>query len=294
VDGQQILSGDNHGDVKLWDVTSGKIIHAFKGNDRNIHRLAFTPDGKKLLAGTDDNKVRIWDKASGREVQTLRMLVGPVEAMALSTDGRRVAAGPYGELMAKQWDIASGKELRKLETGIEGRFILVEDVAYSHASGLLAATSNNRIVVWAIDSGRKMFEIEYKDQTFKSLAFSADDKRIISVDQSGMVRHWDAKTGALLLTVDAGAREWLRLSPEGFFDASPDGAKLLTVVRGVEVYPIDKVYDQLYRPDLVAEKLAGDPKGLVRDAAAKLDLAAGLTRQSSAAPPAPDTASETH
>jgi WD40 repeat protein len=294
-DGQQILSGDNQGDVKLWDVTSGKIIHAFKGNDRNIHRLAFTPDGKRLLAGTDDNKVRIWDKASGREVQTLRMLVGPVEAMSLSTDGRRVAAGPYGELMAKQWDIASGKELRKLEAGIEGRFILVEDVAYSHASGLLAATSNNRIVVWAIDSGRKLFEIEYKDQTFKSLAFSADDKRIISVDQSGMVRHWDAKTGALLLTVDPGGKEWLRLTPEGFFDASPDGARLLTVVRGVEVYPIDKVYDQLYRPDLVAEKLAGDPKGLVRDAAAKLDLAAGLTRQSSAAPPAaPDTASETH
>lgn len=292
-DGLQILSGDAHGDVKLWDLNSGNVIRAFKGNDRVIHQVAFTPDGKKLLAGTDDNKVRIWDKASGREVQTLRMMVGPVEAMSVSTDGRRVAAGPYGELMAKQWDIASGKELRKLESSIEGRFTLVEDVAYSHASGLLAATSNNRIVVWAIDSGRKMFEIEYRDQNFKSLAFTADDKRLISVDATGMIRHWDAKTGALLLTVDASAKEWLRLTPEGFFDASPDGAKLLTVVKGVEAYPIDKVYDQLYRPDLVAEKLAGDPKGLVRDAAAKLDLAAGLTRQSSTVPATtPDATSE--
>jgi hypothetical protein len=97
----------------------------------------------------------------------------------------------------------------------------------------------------------------------------------------------------LLLTVDAGEKQWLRLTPEGFFDASPGGAKLLTVVKGVGVYPIESVYDQLYRPDLVAEKLAGDPKGLVRAAAAKLDLAASLTRQSSALPPTtPDATSE--
>src|SRR5262249_38313962 len=35
---------------------------------------------------------------------------------------------------------------------------------------------------------------------------------------------------------------------------------------------IDQVYQALYRPDLVREKRAGDPRGLVREAAARLDL----------------------
>ena len=48
---------------------------------------------------------------------------------------------------------------------------------------------------------------------------------------------------------------------------------MLTVVRGLEVYSIDQFYQTLYRPDLVREKLAGDPDGKVRAAAAKLDLA---------------------
>jgi hypothetical protein len=53
-------------------------------------------------------------------------------------------------------------------------------------------------------------------------------------------------------------------------------------VRGLEVYSIDQVYQSLYRPDLVREKLAGDPKGKVREAAARLDL--GKIMASGAAP----------
>src|SRR5262249_50036461 len=47
----------------------------------------------------------------------------------------------------------------------------------------------------------------------------------------------------------------------------------LGIVRAIDVWSIDQFYQSLYRPDLVREKLAGDPRGLVRDAAAKLDLA---------------------
>jgi uncharacterized caspase-like protein len=47
---------------------------------------------------------------------------------------------------------------------------------------------------------------------------------------------------------------------------------LLYFVQGFEVTAIDQVYQALYRPDLVREKLAGDPQGKVREAAVKLDL----------------------
>src|SRR4029079_4148934 len=58
----------------------------------------------------------------------------------------------------------------------------------------------------------------------------------------------------------------------GFFAGSAEGTKLLSIVRGYDVFPIDRLYNALYRPDLVREKLAGDPAGLVKEAAAKLDL----------------------
>jgi hypothetical protein len=68
--------------------------------------------------------------------------------------------------------------------------------------------------------------------------------------------------------------EWIVITPEGFFDAS--SAKVgrsLNLVRGLDVTAIDPAYDQLYQPGLVQEKLAGDPNGHVKAAAARLDLA---------------------
>src|SRR5262249_56456297 len=103
--------------------------------------------------------------------------------------------------------------------------------------------------------------------------FAGDGRRVVSVDEAGVVRHWDRKSGALLLTIfRLGDGEWLRVTPEGFFDSSPNGAQYLSVVDGLEVYLIDQFYDSLHRPDLVREKLAGDPAGKVREAAGKLDL----------------------
>jgi hypothetical protein len=41
--------------------------------------------------------------------------------------------------------------------------------------------------------------------------------------------------------------EWVVVTPEGFFDASPKGAEMLSVVRGFDVYSIDQTYESLHR-----------------------------------------------
>jgi WD40 repeat protein/uncharacterized caspase-like protein len=275
-DDRQLLSGDVNGIVKLWDVQTGTLIRTLSAGkeQRPANVVAFSPDGRRLFAGTDDNRVRIWEAATGKELKTLRMLVGPVTAMAVSPDGRRVAAGPYSELLVKQWDTDTGRELQRLETGLGGRFTTVNDVKYSpFGDGAVIAAAKNQIEMWDANTGSKKLEITYQDREFVSIAFAQDQRRIVSLDQGGVVRHWDKKTGALLLTVlSFGGGEGIQVTPEGFFDASQNGARYLSAVRGLEVYSIDQFYQSLYRPDLVREKLAGDPRGLVRAAAANLDL----------------------
>lgn len=101
--------------------------------------------------------------------------------------------------------------------------------------------------------------------------------RIVSASADGTVRLWNAANGELLaIFVCAANGAWLIMTPEGFFSASTDGGDLVKLVRGLDVYPVDRARDQLQRPDLVAEKIAGDPRGLVRDALSKLDLAKAI------------------
>jgi WD40 repeat protein len=274
-DGRRVISGDGSGGVRIWEIATGQNSRTFTGpNQRGSNVVAFSPDGRRAFSGTDDNRIHIWNLATGREEKTLRMLIGPVLTMAISPDGRRVAAGSRYELLVKQWDIETGRELRKLETGVSGRFTEMNDVKYATAGDhVMAAVGNNQLIVWDIDSGQKKIDVGVRDQDFKSIAFSGEGRRLVTVDNAGVIRHWNRTTGALLVTVfPFGDGEWLRLTPEGFFDASPNAAANLSVVRGLDVTGIDQVYQSLYRPELVREKLSGDPDGRVKLAAGKLDL----------------------
>jgi WD domain, G-beta repeat len=105
-----------------------------------------------------------------------------------------------------------------------------------------------------------------------ALAFSPDGRRIISASIDRIIRIWDANNGSTLgTTIVARNGEWITVTPEGFFSASANGAQMLDVVRGLEVYSIDQFYQSLYRPDLVREKLSGDPQDKMKEAASKLE-----------------------
>ena len=107
----------------------------------------------------------------------------------------------------------------------------------------------------------------------KSVAFSPDGALVLSGSEDGTIKIWNAKTGELLLSlIGKSDGTWLAVTPEGFFAMSRSGSDLISIVHGLKVFSVDQFYQSLYRPDLVREKLKGDPFGLVREAATLLDL----------------------
>ncbi len=102
------------------------------------------------------------------------------------------------------------------------------------------------------------------------VAFSSDGARVITASTDKQLRIWDADSAALLATFIASPDgEWLVIAPEGFFAASRSGSDLVFAAVGLEFRRLDQAFR---RPDLVREKLAGDPLGKVRDEARKLSL----------------------
>ena len=122
-------------------------------------------------------------------------------------------------------------------------------------------------------TGEVLTGIGSDSTTTYDVAYSPDGRRALVVKSDGRLLVYDSQTGALLVTTVALTDStWLSITPEGFFTSSPGGEKLVRIKNGAADYNIDQFYQALYRPDLVREKLAGDPRGLVRQAAARLDL----------------------
>jgi len=76
-DGSLLASGDDWGNLTIWDVATRLTRWSAKGSDNEILGLAFSPDGGTLAAACADAKVRLWDPLTG---QVTLELEGPRKA----------------------------------------------------------------------------------------------------------------------------------------------------------------------------------------------------------------------
>jgi hypothetical protein len=227
----------------LWDVETGGVVRNFSPSGPTF-TVQFSPDGKRLVTGDHGGEFNLFDVSSGRTIRAFfhdaQVNHPVVQRLAFSPNGHRLLSA-------------------------------IRNAAPSSGD---VNVNVNTIKLWDSDTGRLIRSlIGHRDQVV-ALAFAPDGRRVISASMDRTIRIWDAEKASTLGTTIVGRNgEWITVTPEGFFSASANGAKMLNVVRGLEVYSIDQFYQSLYRPDLVREKLSGDPQGKGKEATSKLDLA---------------------
>ncbi|MBT9290683.1 caspase family protein [Prosthecodimorpha staleyi] len=172
------------------------------------------------------------------------------------------------------WTVADGRELPSITPDI-GSAVL--DFRISPDGRRLAALLAGRdagVVLWDVERRRRIGSFRVGAATVESqISLSPAFDRLALLSADGTTRLYRLPDGRPLATmVGLAGDEWASITPAGFFAASADGARQLSIVRGLDVFGIEQAQGALYRPDLVQASLAGDPKGVVAAAARRLDL----------------------
>ena len=70
--GHRLITGADDFIIKIWQITSGKLIKTLRGHSSVITDLALSPDNEFLISSSHDRSVRVWSFPDGNPIAVLR------------------------------------------------------------------------------------------------------------------------------------------------------------------------------------------------------------------------------
>jgi WD40 repeat protein len=194
-DGRTLVTENGRGLVQLWATATGQELAQLTVKP-SARVLALSHDGKTLLYQPRDEAdpaVRVWDVASGKVLRSFSVDEDgkeerDVRLAKFAPDGKTVAFVLSGARVAALWDVAAGKEIRRLPEAAHEIFA----VAFSPDGALVALGSWDKSVrVYAAATGKETAHLVGHQGHVNALAFAPDGKRLASASADGTVLIWN-------------------------------------------------------------------------------------------------------
>jgi len=206
-DGNTLVSGDDKGEIIVWDRPAAKELRRWKLKGW-AWAVAVEPEAKSLLVSEriplifdmgQMSALKLWNPQTGEvKADMSKEMKERMGAAAYSADGKWLAVGRGGEVDGLSGKItlldpATGKKLKELAPG---HMYGVTDIVF-HPDGkhLLSAGRDTCVKIWRLEDGKLVKDLgqprggQFKDW-FHAVAVSPDGRLIAAADMAGQVQVW--------------------------------------------------------------------------------------------------------
>jgi WD40 repeat protein len=225
--------------LKLYDVSSGKLVHTLQGWPEATSFL-FSPDSRTIAVGSDPYgalnqgkpairqdgtlALKLFDVASGRLLKSIAPPASvSADVFAFRNDGHALlvfAESPDGNNYEAidYIDLASGVTTMSIERknghGLSATALNPAQTLFafsdwndkSEFASEFYGTGSNTVSLWDATTGKQLRVLEkqsgsYQTSAMNALIFSPDGRLLAGLGADNVIRIWDVATGTLLHTL---------------------------------------------------------------------------------------------
>lgn len=197
-----LLSGDKTGAVAIWDTSSRDIVcKATSGHGRVLCGSPIPSHGL-FFTGHQDGIALSANMANGEYVGKFSDGKAPLECLFVPEESDVLLTGSRDGVL-RLWSVDSPVVRRRMI----GHTAAITSVS-ANLAGTIAVTGaeDGSLLLWDLISGDSIASFQSQGAWIKEVAFSADEKSIVSVSGENNCRSWDVKTGRCTGTATLPAR----------------------------------------------------------------------------------------
>lgn len=282
-DGKQLVAASENGTAGIWDVAAAQSMCVLQSGGTGLRKAVFSRDGRRVITLSEDAVIAVWDASGGasirmRKFASVHVISSYGESAVCSdaggyvlwnaSDGRSEAvpfppgAGEWGNVQTR---IALSPDGTHLLRGYLYGSLILSDMK---SAVIRSASPNVAVEELFLSDGTpsknslKQRVLAGHSSMITSAWFSPEGKYAYSAGAEGMIRRWDLESGdwiAFLSGTRKNASAWVVYSCDGYWDGSVDCGELVSMSRDMESWSIDQFAVRNNRPDILAERLGGDP-----------------------------------
>ncbi len=181
------MTGDEQGEIRVWDLKSREVVSLFKEHKSAITQLQIFDNNSNFLSSSNDRSIFCWDLKKERRVATYNQKAGHVNDVSLSPTDQSIFVS-----------VGSSKYISYWDTRAENAFDIVQYDKVYEPTCVSFNNKGNLLAIGGTDQNVNLFQMqthlvkgEGHSGTVRNVQFTHDDKQVISAAADACLFIWN-------------------------------------------------------------------------------------------------------
>ncbi|KRX10889.1 WD40-repeat-containing domain [Pseudocohnilembus persalinus] len=187
------VSGGQEGEVRVWEMKSREMVSHLKEHTSKVTKVRLTKDEMHIISASKDRALLVWDLKLEKRVSAHIQRMGGINSFDV-VSGSNIVVTTGQDQKITFWDLSQPNPLRSFNTSQKQQSVQDEvmDLSISHDGKYFVTGGTEEVVkVWDIQSGQIVGKGQGHSGPINSVAFSYDDRQIVSGGRDGNIFLWN-------------------------------------------------------------------------------------------------------